>query len=203
MRYDTIRKIQSIAEQNNGYLRTGELLEYHISKTHLTDMVKEGHLEKVKRGLYRLSDMEYVSHGNFLDAQKAIPQGNICFHSAMEYYELSTVNPIKIQMAIPRKSNVTLPDHPPVELFYLTDWYYELGIVVIYIRGEKVRIYSPEKTVCDCIRYKKKIGSDLAVESIKNYVKNYNSNGISGLMEMALKCKVAEQVRSYLEVLLL
>jgi hypothetical protein len=56
----TIEKIIELAARNNGFIRTRDLLVERISKTHLATMVKLGHLERVKQGLYRLADLETV-----------------------------------------------------------------------------------------------------------------------------------------------
>ena len=201
MRPNTIDRIRKLAEQNQGFLKTSDFLDNHISKTHLSTMVNEGWLERVKRGLYRLAEIDPVSYDSFIDAQKAIPQCIICFHSAMEYYGLSTINPQRVQVAVPRKANVTPPDYPPSEVYYLTEWYYHIGITEVPIRNEKVRIYTPEKTLCDCIRYRNKIGADLAIETFKNYIRAYNRKDLNLLLHTAVQCKVEEKVRNYMEVL--
>jgi predicted transcriptional regulator of viral defense system len=165
-------------------------------------MVIAGQLERVKRGLYRLTEIDPVSHDSFLDIQFAIPQGVICLLSALDYYELSTINPIKIHLAVPRKTTVYPPDYPPVEVHYITEWYYQLGINDIFIRNEKVKIYSPEKTLCDCIRYKNKIGNDITIESFKNYLGDKKKRNLALLLEMAQACRVKDTVTNYAEVLI-
>jgi hypothetical protein len=34
-----------------------------------------------------------------------------------------------------------------------------------------IRIYNQEKTICDLVRYQHKIGDDIVIESLKNYLK--------------------------------
>ena len=85
----TINKIKEIARQKKGFIHTRDVVENNISKTHLTTMVSLGNLERVKKGLYRLTEMEPVAYEYFIDAQKAIPQGVICFLSAIKYHDLT------------------------------------------------------------------------------------------------------------------
>jgi predicted transcriptional regulator of viral defense system len=191
-----------IAREQNGYLRTQDLVARNISKSYLASMCNDGLIQKVKRGLYRLTDIEPREHEFFIDAQKAIPPGIICFESALAYHSLSMINPSKIHMALMRKTKIITPDYPPVKIHYFTDWYYEIGIEEISIRNEPVQIYTPEKTICDCIKYQKKMGTDLMKEALSTYLKNRKNRDINLLYEIARKCKIEQQMKTYLEVLL-
>ena len=48
--------IKSIAEDNNGFLKTGQIEEMGISRPVLRKYVDEGKLEQVRKGLYILSE---------------------------------------------------------------------------------------------------------------------------------------------------
>ena len=171
MRDETQEKIIELARTINGYLRVKDLKEKHISPKHLVELVKNGVLEKVSHGLYRLVDLEWEGYESFVEISKRIPKGVICCDSALEYYQLSTINPGQIHVAVNANSNITKPDYPPVQLYYLSKNQFEIGINEITIRGEKIRIYSPEKTICDCVKFRNRIGMEVVLESIKNYVK--------------------------------
>lgn len=199
---NTKNKIRDLALKNNGFIRTRDLNEYRISRTHLSEMVADGKLERIKKGLYRSTEVEPVAHEFYLDAQHAVPKGVICFLSALDYYELSTINPTKIHLMVPRRTSVYPPVYPPVEIYHITEWYYQLGIAEILIRNEPVKIYSLEKTLCDCVRYKNKIGNDLAIESFKNYLRDKKRRNLDLLLEMADRCGVKDIVVNYLEVLI-
>jgi predicted transcriptional regulator of viral defense system len=198
----TINKIKNIALYNNGFIETRELTFNRISKTYITTMVKMGYLERIKKGLYRLTDLEPVAYEYFIDAQKAIPQGVICFFSALKYHNLTTINPDDIYLAIPRKSHAVLPEYPPVKIYYLTEKYYKIGIDVVTIRKEAVKIYSKEKTLCDCIKYRSKIGSDQTIEAFKTYLSDKANRNLPLLLDIAEECGVSETVRHYAEALI-
>ena len=61
-------------------------------------------------------------------------------------------------------------------------------------------IYDVEKTVCDMIFYRNKLGFESAIEVLKNYVKRPDRN-INKLMEYAKKLRCAKLLREYLEVM--
>jgi len=198
----TVNKIREMAVQNNGFIHTKDVVINKISKTHLTTMVNLGYLERVKKGLYRLTELESVAYEYFVDAQKAIPRGVICFLSALKYHNLTTINPSDIHMAIPRKSKTVPPEYPPVKIHYLGDKYFNIGIDHVSIRGENIKIYTKEKTLCDCIKYRNKVGTDQMVEAFKTYLRDKAHRDLPQLINIAEKCGVAETVRNYSEVLI-
>jgi hypothetical protein len=66
------------------------------------------------------------------------------------------------------------------------------------IDGVSVRIYSPAKTVADCFKYRNKIGAELAVEGLKDYLKQH-PRGADALWRFAKVCRVSNVMRPYLE----
>jgi len=64
-----------------------------------------------------------------------------------------------------------------------------------------VRIYSPEKTLADCFKYRNKLGLDTAIEALKFYVERREVKA-DAIMRYARICRVARVMRPYLEALL-
>lgn len=54
MKKDDLRKL---AENNNGYLFTAEVIAHGISKTYLAKFVKENEYERVGHGIYAAPDI--------------------------------------------------------------------------------------------------------------------------------------------------
>jgi predicted transcriptional regulator of viral defense system len=78
----TQEKIIELARTINGYLRVKDIKEKHISPKHLAVLVKNGVLEKVNHGLYRLLDNEWEGYESFVEISKRISKGVICCDSA-------------------------------------------------------------------------------------------------------------------------
>jgi hypothetical protein len=64
-----------------------------------------------------------------------------------------------------------------------------------------VLIFSPEKTLADCVKYRNKIGLDIVLEAIKMY-RQRGRMKINLLMHFAKVCRVERVMRPYLEILL-
>jgi hypothetical protein len=67
--------------------------------------------------------------------------------------------------------------------------------------GVSVRIYSPEKTLADCFKFRNRIGLDTAVEAVRFYRERRNVN-VDALMHHAAICRVEKVIRPYLEAIL-
>lgn len=118
----------------------------------------------------------------------------------MAYYDLTTYNLWQYEIAIERTKKVTIPDYPPIKLVCFSNKQLELGIVEADIDGHQVRIYDKEKTICDCVGYRNKIGIDLVKEGINEYLKRKDKD-LNKLMKYAEVCRVQKVLKEYLEVL--
>jgi predicted transcriptional regulator of viral defense system len=194
-------KIKNIFERNNGYARTKDILEADIHSSHLYKLQEEGDISRIKRGLYRWNGDEFNSNTELIEVSNIVPNGVICLLSALSYYDLTTTNPCKYYIAIHRDEHrPKLPDYPSISIFYFADKQFNTGIKEVNIEGSKVKIYDKEKTICDCIRLRNKVGTDVVKEAMQNYLKRMDKN-ISKLLEYAEVTGVKNIVKRYLEVL--
>ena len=93
-----------------------------------------------------------------------------------------------------------LPDYPPVALYYWSQSVFELGISEREIEGYKVRIYDLEKSVCDAVKFRNKIGVDISSEILKNYLVRSDRN-LTRLNEYAKKMRVANIMNGLIDYL--
>jgi predicted transcriptional regulator of viral defense system len=88
--------------KTHGYVRMKELKEAGFHTRNISALVRSGEIEKVKAGLYKVPNSENPNYlTSFLDIAKAVSKGVIGLMSAVSYYELSTVNPSEVYIAIP------------------------------------------------------------------------------------------------------
>lgn len=93
-----------------------------------------------------------------------------------------------------------LPPYPLIKLYYWDTVPYQTGIQEVTLNGAPVRIYSPEKTVCDMIRFRQRVGMDSMKEVLKTYLNKPNRN-LSLLLQIAKTLGIEGVMRSYLEIL--
>ena len=63
----------------------------------------------------------------------------------------------------------TLAEQAPAIVLTGTGRCFSAGIDIVRIDGVPVRIYSVEKTIADCFKYRNKIGLDLAIEALRAF----------------------------------
>lgn len=201
MKEEIYNKIKDIFEKNNKYARTQDILDANIHSSHLYKLVDRGEVTRLKRGLYRWNDVEYDTDREMVEVQRIVPDGVFSLLSALSYYELTTYNPWEYYLAIHRDHfKPSLPDYPPISIYYFADKQYYTGITEISIKGEKVKIYDQEKTICDCIRFRKKIGVDVMKEALQKYLKQ-DYRDIDKLLNYAEITGVKTLMNKYLQVL--
>lgn len=187
--------------ENDGYLTTAEIVKVGYKKWWIQNLIDDGIIERVKRGLYKLCDDKYFLLDEEVDIMKMVPMGVLCLTSALSFHELTTYTPYEHQLAIDRRYKVTVPEYPPIKIYYYDIKYYEMGIQEVSREGHVIRVYNMEKTLCDCLRYRNKLSNDIIVEAFKEYMKRKDKN-LTLLMEYAKECRVSNIIKIYMEVLI-
>ena len=165
--------LTSLFRENFGFLKSKEIVS-SSQRRELNKMLEYKSVSKVKRGLYRLNDFEEDT--SFVEVSSIVPCGVFCMFSAWFHYNLTTTVPHENHIAVPQKKKVRLLNHPPIKLYYLSEKFYQLGIIHIIINNQPVKIYDLEKSVCDAVRFRNKAGMDIAIEVVKNYVRRKDRN---------------------------
>ncbi len=177
-----------------------ELKAKGFSHYKINQMVEQGILIKLNKKFYENANFE-GEESDFYYAYAFVPDGVVCLLSAASYYNLSTYRPDAIDIAIPRKANVsTLPDWPELNICYFTNERFEAGIETIADGNNRFRIYDIEKTVVDIVFYREKIGIEETKEVLSNYLHRSDRN-LNRLIRYAEMLKCGEVMKMYLEVL--
>ena len=190
---DRITVIDTL-QQQGGFITTGEVKsrgEYE----QLRRATEDGTLMRLRNGVY--AEMSALAN-NMIDVERIVPHGVLCLYSAFAQYGLSTQVPSATCIAIEAKRTVRLPDYLPIDLYYWKKENLEFGIVKKNISVYEVLITDMERTVCDAVKYRNKIGLDVCGEVIDNYLQKENRN-ISQLHEYAQKLRVKNILTTYLE----
>jgi predicted transcriptional regulator of viral defense system len=192
---------ESIFLQHGGIMRTAEALQYGIHPRTLYAMREQGHLEQLGRGLYRLSKLTPLGSPDLVSVAKKIPRGVVCLISALAYFELTTQIPHEVYIALGRGSEPPKIEYPPLRIFWFSGGIFSEGVEQHTIDGVPIRIYSPEKTLADCFKYRNKIGLDVAIEALRLY-REHKQFLVDDIMRYARLCRVEKIMRPYLEALL-
>lgn len=162
----------------------------------MLESVRQGELIQVRRGVY--ADIDQLS-GNMIDIETVIPNGILCLWSAWNIHRLTTSMPQAFHVAIKRGRKVSVPVFPQVELHHYTESILNVGVTEMGIDGFIIKVYDAERSVCDAVKFRNKIGIDVCSEIINNYLGRLDRN-LSKLMDDARQLRVARILEQYLQV---
>ncbi|MCG7852542.1 MAG: type IV toxin-antitoxin system AbiEi family antitoxin domain-containing protein [Methanosarcinaceae archaeon] len=181
-----------------GVIRTHDLSDRGLHHESLRRLCKDGVLIKTGRGLYELADADVTEHHSLALIGKKIPNAVVCLLSALQFHDIGTQSPSKVWIAIDRRSGKPKMDYPPVRIVRFTGHALDEGIETHDIEGVTVKIYNPAKTVADCFKYRNKIGLDVALEALRECLREQRCTN-DELWHYAKVCRVANVMRPYLE----
>ena len=183
--------IIAFIKEHGGYIRSKDI-DNRAIYAQLLKEVANGNIVRIRNGIYALPEKMAKT---MVDVEKIVPGGVLCMYSAWAYYELTSKLPPDICIAIDKKRKIKLPDYPPVALYYWSQTTLELGV------SYKVRIYDLEKSVCDAVKFRNKIGVDISSEILKSYLSRYDRN-LTRLNEYAKKMRVANMMNGLIDYML-
>ena len=183
-----------------GVLRPRDLAPHGIPREALGRLVKRGVVNRIGRGVYELAESDHAEHLDLMEACKRVPDGVICLISALEFHGLTTQMPYQVWLAIDTKAHKPRIEHPPIRIVRFSRTALEFATKVHRIKGVPVRITTAARTVADCFKYRNKVGIDVAIEALKEYVRG-SKGKMDELWESVEFCRVAKIIRPYLEAI--
>ena len=184
--------------QRRGILRPRDLEPQGLSRETLRRLTAAGDLERRGRGLYVAAGAALSEHEMFAAVSARVPHGVVCLLSALRFHELTTQNPSEVWLAIDRKARAPAERELPLRIVRFSGKARLKGIEEHDIDGVKVHIYNPAKTVADCFKYRRKIGTDVALEALRDCWRSKRST-MDELWRYAAVCRVTNVMRPYLE----
>jgi predicted transcriptional regulator of viral defense system len=187
--------------REKGIARARDLRAAGIPLVYLKRLCDEGLLTQLGRGLYQIPDQvgSHVEH-NLAEVARLVPKGIICLISALRYHKLTTQLPHAVWLTIAQKARAPKSKAPPLEIVRASDPALTAGVEQIEIEGVAVSIYNPAKTVADCFKFRRRVGTDVAIEALRDGLRQRKFTP-SELMEYAAIDRVANVIRPYVEAI--
>ncbi|MFC1524872.1 transcriptional regulator [Planctomycetota bacterium] len=188
-------------QNNGGVVRFSAILKAGFHPDSLIDLTDERRVEKIGKGLYRLTNYSPATHPDLVIASFQAPKGIICLISALAFHETTSEIPKHVDIAIPRDTWANRIKYPPVRFYRFSYAAWKAGIEEHTIEKHKIRVYSLAKTVTDCFKFRNKIGMDVAREALKAAVTEKGIN-LKEIMQYAKICRVDRIIKPILEAML-
>jgi predicted transcriptional regulator of viral defense system len=197
-----LTKARTVFIRNGGMLRTSRAILLGVHPRSLYALRDSGEIEQVGRGLYRLASAPQLTSPDLVPIAMRIPRAVVCLISALAHHRLTTQVPHAVDIALPNHGQIPKIDRIPVRVFWYSEPSFSAGVDVAKIDGVAVRIFSPEKTIADCFKYRNKIGIDVAIEALRNYRERQRKPDFQALSMFAKINRVERIMRPYLESIL-
>jgi predicted transcriptional regulator of viral defense system len=171
-----------------------------ISRTALARLVEAGTLERVGRGLYVAANADVTENRTVVEAAKRVPAGIVCLLSALAFHGMTTECPREVWVAIDVKARKPKTDWPPMTIVRFSGRARTFGVEKHPLEGVEVSITSRAKTVADCFKYRNKIGLDVALDALRDYLRQ-RGRSMDELLRAAEVCRVARVMMPYVEAI--
>ncbi|MBK7769367.1 MAG: type IV toxin-antitoxin system AbiEi family antitoxin domain-containing protein [bacterium] len=183
-----------------GILRPRDLRAGNLSVAYLQRLVAKGRLVKLGRGQYALPDREATGDDMLAMTAKRYPGTVVCLLTALRLHELTTQSPRAIWLAV-EGSKLAPADTPrAIQVIRLSGRAFHEGIQIHQLGQVPVRIYDPAKTVADCFRFRHRVGLDVAIEALRECLRQRQATPAM-IWDYAESCRVQAVIRPYLEAL--
>ena len=159
---------------------------------------KKGRLVRVRGGVFALP---FAFMDAMIDVESVVPGGVVCLYNAWAFYGLTMVTPPTFCIAVDAKRKIVFAQKQLITLYYWNEQSLTLGVEEVVYSSHKVRMTNAERSVCDAVRYRNKIGEDLCLEIIRNYLKRPDRK-IGLMMEYAKALRVGRILGNYLNILM-
>ncbi len=184
-----------------GVIRASDIELQGIHRKHLAALVQNQTLQRVGRGLYRLSGTSATEHQTLGEVCKAVPKGVICLLSALSFHKFTTQVPHEVWIALERSAWRPRIDKPKLRVVLMNKRVVETEVLTQTFNGVEVRVFSIAKTVVDCFKWRKLVGMDVALEALREFIKR-PYGGAPQLMRIAGICRVQTVIEPYIEALI-
>jgi len=174
-----------------------EALAAGVSRYALYSTHRKGVVDKLSRGIYRLSCLPPVSNPDLVTVALRAPKAIVCLVSALAFHKMTTQIPHAVSIALRAGSMTPRINYPPIAVYRFSKQSYEAGIETYTIDNTQVKVYCAEKTLVDCFKFRNRIGMDVVIEALKLYTKNKPVQ-IDELMKYARICRVEKIMKHIL-----
>lgn len=196
---DFMRELERIAKEHGGIIETKLAAQHGISKAMLYKLCKENQIHRIVKGQYILpQDMQ----DELLSISKRSEKIIFSHETALYLHGISDRTPFQHSITAPSGCIPSAAIKAECSVYYIKGDLFELGKTTLNTpSGNAVPVYDLERTICDVIRSRSRLGTETFLAALKLYAYNPQKD-LNKLSLYAKKMRVAKLLHQYLEVLL-
>jgi len=186
--------------RQHGIVRPRDIEAIGIPREYLLRLHGQGKLNRTGRGIYTLPNAAVTERHSYAEVAKRVPEAVLCLLSALAFHEITTQSPASVWIALGKGARKPAIVSPSLRVVRLTEPSLSEGIERQSVEGVTVRVYSAAKTVADCFKFRNKIGLDIAIEALKDCLRQKKAT-VNEIYRYAKICRVSNVIRPYMEAL--
>lgn len=196
---DYMTELAAIAQAHGGIIETKTAVANGVSKAMLYKLCRENKIHRVVQGQYILpEDMQ----DELLSISKRSDQIIFSHETALFLHGISDRTPFEHTLTVPSDFTVSVAIRNECKIYYIKPELFGLGRTTLTTpAGSIVPAYDLERTICDMIRSRNKVGTETFLAALKLYAAHPKKD-LNKLNTYAKQMRVAKVLRQYLEVLL-
>jgi predicted transcriptional regulator of viral defense system len=183
-----------------GMMRTSHVLSQGVERRTPYWMRDHGLVESPSRGVYHLASEPLPPHPDLTVVALRVPSAVVCLVSALDFHEVTTQVPSVVEIALPRGAKAPRIECPPTRVYRMSGAAMTEGVEEHREDGVVIRVFSLAKTVADCFKFRSRVGTDVAVEALREAIRDRRVSP-SEIMRFAQVDHVERVIRPYLEAL--
>ena len=196
---DYMTELAAIAQEHGGIIETRTAIAHGISKAMLSKLHRGNKIHRIAQGQYILPD---DLQDELLSIAKRSDKIILSHETALFLHGISDRTPFEHTITVPSDYTVSAAIRSECKIYYIKPELFDLGRTMLTTpTGNEVPAYDLERTICDMIRSRNKVGTETVLASLKLYAAS-SQKDLNKLHSYAKKLRVANVLRQYLEVLL-
>lgn len=178
----------------NKLFSTQKAVKNGLGHKGLHNLTEHHLITRLARGIYCQSDHDLSEEDQAILATMIVGKPSaLCLLSALSHHQLTDIIPKATWIMVPNKKRT---QHSKLRIFRTINPRWTIGIQ----KENGYQVTDVDRTLVDCLTQKRLIGTQTAIEALRQAIKNKNTT-LDRVLKMAARLKVAHRIIPYIEAL--
>ncbi len=187
--------------RERGVIHLRDVEAQDLSPASLYWLHRRGRIIRAGRGRYVLLEPPATEHHTLALASQRVPHAVACLLTALRFHGLTTQAPFEVWLALENKAWRPASTGLPLRFVRFSGAAFLAGVEQHVVEDVQVKVYGVAKTVADCFKYRNKIGLDVAIEALRDALRQRKVT-VDELWQFAAICRVQTIIKPYIEAML-
>jgi predicted transcriptional regulator of viral defense system len=171
---DLTERINELLDNGNGLVLTASATKAGIPRAYLSKLVKQGILEHTERGVYiRSGGIDDQLYSLQQSAKKII----YSHETALFFHGLIDRTPVIYSITVPSGYKPSEKLKEGCKIYFIKTDLINIGLTKVSSgMGHSITIYNMERTICDTVRSRNKLDTQIFTDTLRRYASRKDKN---------------------------